>query len=156
MVVSVITVNAQDGAAKRELHNLLSGYFEMKNALTKDNVAKTAESAKKVSAIIAQFPVKTLTPEQLDAWKKEVPVMKKTVADMQSGTTLAAQREPFGPFSDAIIRLVKGLHMNEETLYVQYCPMVKKSWLNEVEAVQNPFYGSKMYSCGKVSETLTK
>ncbi|RZJ80949.1 MAG: DUF3347 domain-containing protein [Flavobacterium sp.] len=34
--------------------------------------------------------------------------------------------------------------------------MAKKSWLNEVEAVQNPFYGSMMYDCGEVTETIAK
>jgi len=34
--------------------------------------------------------------------------------------------------------------------------MGKYNWLNEVKAVQNPFYGSQMYDCGEVKETLAK
>lgn len=55
-----------------------------------------------------------------------------------------------------MVKLAKAFNMNNEVIYVQYCSMAKKSWLNEVEAVQNPFYGSMMYDCGEVTETIAK
>jgi len=32
--------------------------------------------------------------------------------------------------------------------------MAKASWLNEKENVENPYYGSMMFDCGDVTETI--
>jgi len=42
----------------------------------------------------------------------------------------------------------------EKTLYEDYCPMKKMSWLSESKEIKNPFYGSKMLSCGKVQKQI--
>jgi hypothetical protein len=53
-----------------------------------------------------------------------------------------------------MFELVKGLKLNTNTLYEQYCPMKKATWLSESAAIKNPYYGSQMLTCGKTTETL--
>jgi len=47
---------------------------------------------------------------------------------------------------------------NEVPVYYQFCPMANKgkgaNWLSLENKVKNPYYGSRMLSCGKVVETL--
>ena len=149
-------VKAQSTVAKREFNNILKAYFDTKNALSKDNVTAAGTGAKALTDYIAAFPVKTLTAAQLAEWKKHTVELKKYTGPIITEKDLKAQRKNFEYVSSAMIKLTKAMNMNNVTVYVQYCPMVKRSWLNEVEAVQNPFYGSKMYDCGEVSETLAK
>ncbi len=150
------TVKAQSTVAKREFNNTLKAYFDIKNALSKDNVATAGVGAKALTDNIAAFPIKTLTVAQQAEWKKQTVELKKYATPIVTEKDLKAQRKSFEYVSSAMIKLTKAMNMNNAVVYVQYCPMVKKSWLNEVEDVQNPFYGSKMYDCGEVTETLAK
>lgn len=147
---------AQSVVAKREFNNTLKAYFETKNALAKDDVALAGTSAKRLLTNIADFPVKTLTEAQQTEWKKQSEELKKFAAPIVDEKVLKTQRKSFENVSSAMIKLTKALNLNNATVYVQYCPMVKRSWLNEIEEVQNPFYGSKMYDCGEVTETIAK
>lgn len=156
LIVAVITANAQSVVAKREFNNTLKAYFEAKNALAKDNATLASESVKSLIKNIDEFPVKTLSATQQTLWAKEAEVIRKSALAISKEKAIAAQRKSFWPLSSAMLKLAKEFKLNNKDVYVQYCPMAKKSWLNEVEAVQNPFYGSMMYDCGEVTETIAK
>lgn len=149
-------LKAQSTVAKREFNNTLKAYFEAKNALATDNVAQAGAAAQGLLSNITAFPVKTLAAAQQAEWTKQTAEIRKFAAPMVKEKELKAQRKSFEYVSSAMIKLAKALQLNNKEVYVQYCPMVKRSWLNEVEAVQNPFYGSKMYDCGEVAETIAK
>ena len=153
---SILTVSAQNTIKKSEFNKTLQAYFEIKNALATDNVDLAATGAKTLEARLKTFPVKTLTAVQQVEWKKRAIELQKALSALAVDKELAAQRKSFGNVSYAMIKLTKSIHLNNNDVYVQYCPMVKKSWLNEVEDVQNPFYGSKMYDCGEVTDTIAK
>lgn len=162
IIIAALTVGitsltkAQSVVAKREFNNTLKAYFEAKNALAKDNAALASERVKGLITNIEGFPVKTLSESEQALWKKESEVVKKAAVEISTEKAIKVQRNSFWPLSSAMVKLAKAFHMNNAIVYVQYCPMAKKSWLNEVEAVQNPFYGSMMYDCGEVTETISK
>lgn len=161
LIVGLIVFNmglagAQSMVAKREFNNTLKAYFETKNALSKDQVAEADVASQKLVKIIMEFPVKTLSAEQQALWNKETPAILEGAKLISKEKELKAQRVPFDGVSKAMYNLAKSFNMHTQTVYLQYCPMAKKSWLNEVEAIQNPFYGSKMFACGEVKETLAK
>ena len=162
VIIAVLTIglitfaSAQSVVAKREFNNTLKAYFEAKNALAKDNAGLASESIKTLITNIDGFPVKTLSESQQALWKTEAEVIKKAAVAISTEKAIKAQRNSFWPLSSAMVKLAKSFNLNNEAIYVQYCPMAKKSWLNEVEAVQNPFYGSMMYDCGEVTETIAK
>ena len=156
LFISAFAANAQSTVAKREFNNTLKAYFEVKNALAKDNAAQASESVETLIKNIEEFPVKTLTATQQALWKTESETIKKAALAISTEKAIKVQRNSFWPLSSAMLKLAKEFKLNNADVYVQYCPMAKKSWLNEVEAVQNPFYGSMMYDCGEVTETIAK
>ena len=149
-------IKAQSVVAKREFNNTLKAYFEAKNALAKDNAALATTSVASLIKNIEEFPVKTLSAGQQELWKKESEVIKKSALAISKEKELKEQRKSFWALSSATLKLARALQLNDKDVYVQYCPHAKKSWLSEVEAIQNPFYGSMMYSCGEVTETIAK
>ena len=155
-MATIGTANAQGVSAKKEFNGTLNAYFETKNALAKDNASQASETVKSLVKSIDNFPVKGLSTEQQAIWKKETEIVKKAALEMSTEKAIKVQRNSFWPLSSAMVKLAKALNMNSGDVYVQYCPMAKKSWLNEVEAIQNPFYGSMMYDCGEVTETIAK
>ena len=60
---------------------------------------------------------------------------------------ISSARAAFGPLSDALITY--GEEVGFGDLKVAYCPMVRKSWVQENGAILNPFYGSMMLNCGE-------
>jgi hypothetical protein len=156
VVTATITANAQSNVAKSAFNNTLKSYFDTKNALAKDNANLASEGAKNLLSTLETFPVTALTATQQGLWKIQAQEMKKAATAIISEKAIKEQRKSFWPLSSAIIKLANELGMNNKEIYVQYCPMAKKSWLNEVAAVQNPFYGSMMYDCGEVTSTLSK
>lgn len=148
--------SAQSVVATREFNNTLKGYFDVKNALAKDNAVLASESVKGLIKNIDEFPVKTFSAQQQVLWKAEAAVIKKAAMEISTEKVLKEQRRSFWPLSTAMLKLAKDFKLNKNEVYIQYCPMAKKSWLNEVEAIQNPFYGSMMYDCGEVTETIAK
>lgn len=151
---SILSANAQN--AKADFNKALTAYFNTKNALAGDNAALAATSAKALNTSLAAFKVKDLTTAQQAVWTAQTAEIKKAAEAIANEKAIAAQRKSFGTISSAMLKLTRELNLNSANVYVQYCPMVKKSWLNEVEAVQNPYYGSMMYDCGEVKETIAK
>ena len=70
-----------------------------------------------------------------------------------AGSDIKHQREHFQMLSKDIYDLVKVFGTNQ-TLYKDYCPMVKAIWLSELKPIKNPYYGSSMLTCGNVQETI--
>jgi len=155
-VATTLTAHAQNASANKEFNTTLNAYFETKNALAKDDALRASERVKHLAKTIENFPVSRLSTEQQGTWKKETEVIRKAALEISTEKAIKVQRNSFWPLSSAMVKLAKAFKLNTEDIYVQYCPMAKKSWLNEVEAIQNPFYGSMMYDCGEVTETISK
>ncbi len=79
------------------------------------------------------------------------PAMKIDMAAVQlaSATELTDARTKFGVLSDAIDTYMTGLKLTPPAgVKVAFCPMVSKTWMQEGDAISNPYYGSEMLTCG--------
>ena len=79
------------------------------------------------------------------------PAMKIDTAAVQlaSATEIEDAREKFGTLSEAIDTYMTGLKLKApEGVKVAVCPMVHKPWLQTAAAIDNPYYGKSMLSCG--------
>lgn len=140
--------------SKTEKVELLNDYLGLKNALTMDDENKASEIAGKMVETIKGFDVSTYTESE----QSEIKDILETAlehAEHIAKSPIAHQREHFKELSTDIIDLV-AITGTTTKLYQQYCPMYdnKKggSWLSTESAIRNPYYGSKMLSCGKVEK----
>jgi hypothetical protein len=79
------------------------------------------------------------------------PAMKIDTAAVQltSASDLNDARDKFGRLSEAIDAYMTGLKLTPPPgVKVAVCPMVHKPWLQEGEAIANPYYGKEMPTCG--------
>lgn len=142
--------------AKPAFNKLVAVYMTTKNALADDKKDKAVADAKTLLEAVKDFPAHELNATQKALWDVQSAQLIKGATPIAASNEIKDQRESFKVVSYAMIKLVKELKMNSSVIYVQYCPMVRSSWLNEVKAVQNPYYGSMMYDCGEVKETIAK
>jgi len=79
------------------------------------------------------------------------PAMKIDTAAVQltSASDLNDARDKFGRLSEAIDAYMTGLKLVPPAgVKIAMCPMVQKPWLQEGDAIANPYYGKEMPTCG--------
>ena len=126
---------------------LLQSYYAIKDALVAGNSNLASKGAEGLVVALNKTDAKTLGKAEKDG-------LLKVTGQIASSKDIKVQRETFADLSDKIIALSKKAKLSADPVYVQYCPMKKSSWLSIEEAIKNPYYGSSMLSCGKVTEVL--
>ncbi len=79
------------------------------------------------------------------------PAMKidTTAVQLASAVEIDDARVKFGALSEAIDAYMTGLKLKApEGVKVAFCPMVQKPWLQAEAAINNPYYGKSMQTCG--------
>ncbi|MFC4211748.1 DUF3347 domain-containing protein [Pedobacter lithocola] len=135
-------------------NQVLTAYYDVKNALATDKKDVAIEKVKVLTAKVDAVPHKNLPAAQHNVWMEQAKIIKAKAAELAAGKDIKVQRKSFEGISYAMIKTVKNIKFNSATVYVQHCPMAKASWLNEKENIENPYYGSMMFDCGDVAETI--
>ena len=67
------------------------------------------------------------------------------------------QRELFSQLTEKVEPIFKGSIEGGE-IYKQFCPMAFEGkggyWISDASEIRNPYFGDKMLTCGKVTETI--
>jgi len=76
---------------------------------------------------------------------------------ISSSDDLDVQRALFSELTTVLERMIKG-QLTGGKVYKQFCPMAFNNegayWLSTEAEIRNPYYGSKMLTCGKVTEII--
>lgn len=140
------------GYAKTEV--VLTDYFMLKDALVGDDTKKAAQAGTKLVASLKAFDKSSYTKDQ----QKELTDIIEDATEHSEHIAESAidhQREHFKILSKDIIDMI-AITGSKSTLYQQFCPMYDKgsAWLSQKDEVKNPYFGSKMLTCGKVQKTI--
>ena len=132
---------------------IVTHYLHLKNALVGDNGKDAAAAAKEVATALTAMDKSSFTAEQQKAFTDNQEDLKEHAEHIGNTTDVKHQREHFASMSEDVFALTK-VFGSGQTLYQDNCPMFndKKGaiWLSEVKDIKNPYYGSKMLSCGKM------
>jgi len=137
--------------ADNPVDKIVNAYLDVKNALASDN-GNVAET--KAKDLVAALSANTLSADQEKTFAKYRDKLLFDARHISSVNTVDHQREHFASLSNNMYELLKALKSNTATLYEQYCPMKKAYWLSESQQIKNPYFGSQMPTCGKVTATL--
>jgi len=142
--------NMQNADAKQ----IVVDYMVLKDALVADNKGQAAKAEKKLESTLNDFKVSSYNAEQQKELK-DIIVDAKEHAEHIGKSEMDHQREHFKTLSKDITDMV-AITGTETTLYQQFCPMYDggSAWLSMSKDVKNPYYGSKMMSCGKVQKEI--
>lgn len=148
---------AQKVELSAKFNQSLKSYYALKNALATDKALEASQLANTLQLAVKEVPHQGFANEKMhQLWMKESGIIIQQAAELAKSKDLKSQRKNFEGISAAFIKLSTELKLNNQEVFVQYCPMGKFSWLNEVKQIQNPYYGSHMYDCGTVKDTLPK
>ena len=132
---------------KTQPTQLLSIYYDIKDALVAGNSNTASVKAEEFVKAVNGVDTKIVNEASRDA-------LLKDATHISVSKDIKHQREHFAPFSDNMLALAKVVKLSADPVYQQYCPMKKASWLSSQQVIKNPYYGSAMLTCGKVTATL--
>jgi hypothetical protein len=147
-----------DATQTTSIDEVVSSYISLKNALTGDNGKDAATAGKRLHDALAKTDEAALTTEQ----KKVYDDVKEDITEHaehigENGGNIGHQREHFDRLSQDMIDLVKVVKP-ASSLYIDHCPMYNNKkgadWLSETREIKNPYYGSKMPTCGELKEEI--
>ena len=131
---------------------IIDAYIQIKNGLVADNKEDAAKGGTALLTAFSKFDMTSLKGETHNEYM-EILESAKEQAEHIVKNPLDHQREHFETLSIDISDLITLLG-TDKTLYQDYCPMKKVSWLSETKDVKNPYYGSKMLTCGVVKKQI--
>ena len=150
-------VNSSENKNESQLKAVFDNYFSLKDALVNTDAGTSSAKAASLVKAIQNVEMGKLSNEEHTVWMK---VLKDLTMQAEMITTtkdIEKQRGIFALLSENIYALTK-VSKQSETVYYQHCPMFNNgkgaNWLSKEESIKNPFYGSKMLTCGSVQETI--
>ncbi|UWX55444.1 DUF3347 domain-containing protein [Maribacter litopenaei] len=120
---------------------LFTDYQNLRKALvaTAPDDAKTAAEQMKMN---------------LDTEEKEISALADEISN---ALDVEAQREVFSRLTEKVEPKFKETIESGE-IYKQFCPMAFEGkgayWISDASEIRNPYFGDKMLTCGKVTETI--
>lgn len=145
-VIAFVSASAQKKSSP-QLTKLYQNYIAIKSSLSSDDIKKTSMAAGEFLKTAKSVNAKMITQTQLVSIQSDA----KTMAQAKS---IEAQRKAFYKLSDVMIGLAKENKLSDKTIFVQYCPMAKGSWLSNEKQIVNPYYGKSMLDCGSVKSEI--
>lgn len=136
-----------------QLKSVFDNYFLLKEALVKSDGATASAVSKDLMASLNEVKMDKLSMDVHMVWMKVMGQLKEDADHISDTQDVKHQRDHFMTLSKNMYELMKVTKTDTPTYY-QYCPMVKANWLSKESAIKNPYYGSKMLTCGKTVDTI--
>ena len=131
------TSNTPEGGSPMP-SSIVDPYLKIQTSLFGDSLDEVKASAGNIAT--------AATPLGAPAFK-----IGTAALQLASATELPDARAKFGVLSDAIITYMDGLHLTPpEGVHIAQCETTRKQWLQEGEAVSNPYDGSSAPACGSL------
>ena len=155
--VTEVVVSDENWVELGPMEAIFETYFDLKNALVKSDAKLTSEAAKRLINVINVVKMQDLNNDVHTVWMKVNNDLKSDVDKIAKANDIEKQRMHFITLSENMYQLIKVSKM-ETPVYLQHCPMANDgggaNWLSKENTVKNPYYGSKMMSCGKTVEII--
>jgi rubrerythrin len=137
---------------------IVTDYLSLKNALASDNDKAAANAGKKLLGTLNKVDMKTIPADKHKEFMEIFESAKENAEHIgENAGKIDHQREHLASLSEDLKDLVS-LFGTSQTLYQDHCPMFNDGkgavWFSENKEIKNPYYGSKMLTCGKVEKTI--
>lgn len=140
----------------KQADDCISTYLYMKDALVNEDSKIAAEAGKDLVTQFNDFETDRYG-ENNQQELKEIIEDATEHAQHISDNPIDHQREHFDILSKDMIDLI-AITGTGKKLYQAYCPMYNNNkgaqWLSESKDIQNPYFGSKMMTCGEVQKVI--
>jgi len=140
-----------------ELQAVFEAYFRLKDAFVQSNASEVKKYAASLNNTFKDVDMGKLPHNAHTVWMEKSQRLMTLTQQLAEEKDLDKQRKTFASLSEQLYPLAKVVSF-KDNIYYQTCPMFNGGsyWLSREEHIKNPFYGSKMLSCGSTVETIKK
>ena len=143
-----------------QMDAIYSDYFKIQYALSHDQLAEANQFAGAMQINLNKVNHKLIFGEAQDLWMKYLHEIKKSTLEIEGATSLEESRVSFERLSTALIILAKRFGSSgKQPILLYHCPMAfdykGADWLQNKEGTENPYFGSKMFTCGTQEAVIT-
>ncbi len=147
-------------AFANEFGPVLAAYLNAQDALSHDKHEPAQEAAKSLETALSAVDMSLLKGAAHMAWMKEANNMTKAASELAASSDIQKARAAFALLSESMIVAAKCYGTASETVHRYHCPMAfgdrGGDWLQTKEKTENPYFGSAMFRCGVMKETIEK
>lgn len=137
------------------LSDVLQSYFQMKDAGVRGKAALMQKSAGDLVTALKNVNQSTLTAAERKEFVSLQMSLTASATKIENTDDIEQIRTEFATLSESMHSLVDALKSHiTETIYVDYCPMKKATWLSSERVIANPYFGQSMRTCGSVKEMI--
>lgn len=149
---------AKEETKSFSIEPIVTGYLSLKNALVSDDDKAAASAGKQLLATLNKMDMKSIPTDKHKQYMDIADDAKENAEHIgDNAGKIEHQREHLAFLSEDLKDLI-ALLGTPQKLYQDHCPMFNDGkgaiWLSETKEIKNPYYGSKMISCGKVEKTI--
>ena len=141
-----------------QLEPVYAAYFRTQTALSLDSREEAQKAAKDFLKALDVVDMKLLEGPAHHAWMKELEGVKKSANVVAAAADIEKARAGFALLSESMIAVARRFGTGSQTVYRVRCPMAFNDrgadWLQTKKQVANPYFGSAMFRCGSVEETI--
>ena len=123
---------------------LIGHYFATQEALAADDLETSKAAARQLLAAHEKNPC--------------AKVLGKSTQSILDAQSIKEARAAFKILSDTLIPIVEESGVSSTEAHLVHCPMAFEftgaSWLQKDKSVANPYFGSKMFTCGAVKQSF--
>jgi len=135
---------------------IVGDYLELKDALVADDKDAAAKTGGRMVSALKDFDIGSFPAGQQKELKDIIEDAKEHAEHIEK-SPIDHQREHFDVLSKDVIDLI-AITGTDKTLYQDFCPMYNNNkgaqWLSASKEIKNPYYGSKMMTCGSVQKQI--
>ena len=159
----VVKVASYSAAFDAAFENLLNQYYALRDAL----VASDTAAANKATAILIQSADELKLDElkAIDTNNIIIPTAQTYTGGISSEgkgllgeSNIENKRKAFQMISGNLFDLTRTVRFSKEKVYLLHCPMAFNDagadWLSSSTDIKNPYFGSKMLTCGAVKDSV--
>lgn len=151
-----------DEANTQRLMNVVSRYYDLKDALVATNPVRADVGAKALLGSATDFSeyvkADSVNATILQPYLDTIINGSNTILAEVKDSTTERKRIAFEHVSNAMYGLLRAADLKNANVYRQYCPMAFNDkgayWLSRETEIRNPYFGKKMLECGEVTDTL--
>lgn len=157
-----LTVLENTGPFNESYSKMLAAYFQLKDALVESDTTKANLAAAALLQAADSLKVDDIKGDSTGAIKATARdyalSINGSAKAIQGEATLDAKRKEFEMVTDMIWNLTRTVRYNGQKVYYQFCPMAFNNkgayWMSTEREIKNPYFGSKMLTCGSVEDSL--
>jgi Cu(I)/Ag(I) efflux system membrane fusion protein len=141
--------------AKKSLEPVYDAYFELKNALTKDDLPAAKKASEKMTSALAKLNMSLFGGDSHTLYMKYSSNLKQELQHLPHVEKIEEARQKFQAISETMVAMSQSFEPLESIIYVQFCPMADNNkganWISKDKEIKNPYFGKSMLTCGEVS-----